>query len=51
MKEATVQRELKNYTTEAELYQQILSDYPEYQAATQIDIEKFLARAKAQAGE
>ena len=51
MKEATVQRELKNYTAEAELYQQILSDYPEYQAATQINIEKFLARAKAQAGE
>ena len=51
MKEATVQRELKNYSAEAALYQEILDNYPEYQAATQIDVEKYLGRAKAQMGE
>ena len=51
MKEATVQRELKNYAAEAALYQEILDNYPEYQAATQIDVEKYLARAKAQMAE
>lgn len=51
MKEATVQHELKNYKAEADLYQEILDKYPEYQAATQTDIEKYLSRAKTLAAE
>lgn len=51
MKEATVQRELKNYKAEAELYRTIRDEYPEYAAMQQIDFEKYIARAEAQAGE
>ncbi len=51
MKEATVQRELKNYKAEAELYRAIDREYPEYAASQQIDFEKYITRAEAQAGE
>lgn len=51
MKEATVQRELKNYKAEAELYRTIRDEYPQYAAQLQIDFEKYIARAEAQAGE
>lgn len=51
MKEATVQRELKNYAAEANLYQQIQTLYPSYGPQMQIDIEKYLRRAQIQAGE
>lgn len=51
MKEATVQRELKNYAAEANLYQQIQTLYPNYGQQMQIDIEKYLRRAQIQAGE
>ena len=51
MKEATVQRELKNYAAEANLYQQINDLYPTYGQQMQIDIEKYLRRAQIQAGE
>lgn len=51
MKEATVQRELKNYKAEADLYRTIRDEYPEYAAMQQIDFEKYIARAEAQAGE
>ena len=51
MKEATVQRELKNYKAEADLYRTIRDEYPEYAAMQQIDLEKYIARAEAQAGE
>lgn len=51
MKEATVQRELKNYKAEAELYRTIRDEYPQYAMSTQIDFDKYVARAEAQAGE
>lgn len=51
MKEATVQRELKNYKAEAELYTQIKVDYPQYAGNLQFDLDKYIARAKAQAQE
>lgn len=51
MKEATVQRVLKNYKAEADLYRTIRDEYPEYAAMQQIDFEKYIARAEAQAGE
>lgn len=51
MKEATVQRELKNYKAEADLYRTIRDEYPEYAAMQQIDFEKYIALAEAQAGE
>ncbi|MCF0218902.1 MAG: tetratricopeptide repeat protein [Muribaculaceae bacterium] len=51
MKEATVQRELKNYKAEAELYAQILKDYPTYGNENRLDIEKYLRRAELSAGE
>lgn len=49
MKEATVQRELKNYTAEAALYERIIEEYPEYAADSRIEFTKYLDRAKAQA--
>lgn len=51
MKEATVQRELKNYKAEAALYKEILDDYPQFAGTNAIDIEKYLKRAELQAGE
>jgi Uncharacterized protein conserved in bacteria len=51
MKQATVYRELKNYKEEAKIYQDILDKYPAYGPSLNIDIEKYLDRAKIQAGE
>lgn len=51
MKEATVQRELKNYAAEAELYRTIDEKYPQYATALQIDFEKYIKRAEAQAAQ
>lgn len=51
MKEATVCRELKNYNKEAELYQQIIDQYPNYGPSLNIDMEKYLERAKIDAGQ
>lgn len=51
MKEATVQRELKNYKAEAELYRTISDKYPQYAMSTQIDFDKYITRAEAQAAE
>lgn len=51
MKLARVYREQKNYKAEAEIYSQILDEYPAYAGAYNIDIEKFYKRAKIQAGE
>ncbi|MCM1484490.1 MAG: tetratricopeptide repeat protein [Muribaculaceae bacterium] len=51
MKEATVQRELKNYKAEAELYTTIRNEYPEYAASMQIDFDKYITRAETQAAE
>lgn len=48
MKEATVQRELKNYSAEAQLYQIIIDRYPGYGRQINVDMDKYLERAKAQ---
>lgn len=50
MKEATVQRELKDYNAEAKLYRAISDEYPQYAASMQIDFDKYISRAEAQAG-
>lgn len=49
MKEATVQRELKNYKAEADLYTQVRDEYPQFAGSSQIDLDKYIARANAQA--
>lgn len=49
MKEAVVYRELKDYSKEAATYQTILDEYPQYGQSMNIDIEKYLERAKLQA--
>lgn len=51
LKEANVYRELKNYKEEAAIYQEIIDKYPTYGPSINVDMEKYLARAKAQAGE
>ncbi len=51
MKKATVLRELKKYAEEAKLLESIKSDYPEFSGSYRIDIDKYIERAKAQAGE
>ncbi len=51
MKEATVYREQKNYKAEVEIYKTIDSKYPEFGSAYQTDIQKYIERAEAQAGE
>lgn len=51
MKEATVQRELKDYKAEAALYKEILDEYPQFAGTNGMDIEKYLKRAELQAGE
>ncbi len=49
MKEATVERELKNYAAEAKIYREILDKYPTYGSSANIDIEKYIKRAELQA--
>ena len=49
MKEATVQRELKNYKAEADLYRQIEEKYPAFAAETGIETAKYLQRAELSA--
>lgn len=51
MKEATVYRELKNYKEEADVYEDIIEDYPDYGPSINVDMQKYLDRAKAEAGE
>lgn len=51
MKEATVERELKNYKAEAALYKEIMEKYPRYPMETGVEVEKYLRRAELQAGE
>lgn len=51
MKLARVYREQKNYKAEADVYKEILDEYPAYAAAYRVDIEKLYKRAKIQAGE
>ena len=49
MKLARVYREQKNYSGEAEVYEDIIKNYPQYGDSYGIDVEKLLARAKADA--
>jgi TolA-binding protein len=49
MKEATVYREMKDYSAEASIYEQIVKEYPTYGAEINVDIQKYLDRAKAAA--
>lgn len=51
MKEATVYRELKDYKKEAATYQEIVDEYPDYGPSINVDMQKYLERAKAEAGE
>lgn len=51
MKQARVYRELKDYAKEAAIYEKIKADYPDYGAAYQIDIDKYIERAKASKAE
>lgn len=48
---ATVYRGQGNYKAEAEVYGEILKKYPAYGSSQGIDIEKYLDRAKIQAGQ
>lgn len=49
-KKAVVYREQKQYDKEAGVYQDIKDNFPAFGATYNIDIDKYLARAKAQAG-
>lgn len=49
MKKATVLREQKDYAGELKVLKQIQSDYPQYGNTYGISIEKYIARAEAQA--
>ncbi|MCC8072169.1 MAG: tetratricopeptide repeat protein [Bacteroidales bacterium] len=49
MKEATVERHLGNHKAEAALYQEIADKYPNYGAQSNIDIQKYIIRAQAEA--
>lgn len=51
MKKATIYREQKNYKAEADIFQTIKDKYPDFAANYNVDIEKYLVRAKVQAGE
>lgn len=51
LKEATVLHEMKEYKQEAEVYSTILKDYPLYGDQNRIDIERYLKRAEALAGQ
>ncbi|MCH4156454.1 MAG: tetratricopeptide repeat protein [Muribaculaceae bacterium] len=50
MKKATIYREQKNYKAEADVYQKMKDKFPQFGQAYQIDIDKYLERANAQAG-
>mgnify|MGYP002514029307 CR=1 FL=1 len=51
MKQARVYRELKDYAKEAAVYEKIKKEYPAYAGAYQIDIDKYIERAKASKAE
>lgn len=51
MKKATIYREQKNFKAEADIFQTIKDKYPDFAANYNIDVEKYLVRAKVQAGE
>ena len=47
IKQANVYRAMKEYNKEAAVYEEIKAEYPEYAAAYNLDIEKYIERAKA----
>lgn len=49
LKKATVLREQQKYAEEAKLLQEIMDKYPNFTMSYQVDVEKYLERAKAQA--
>ncbi|WP_285798910.1 tetratricopeptide repeat protein [Duncaniella freteri] len=49
LKEATVLREMKDYKAEVAVYEGIVKEYPNYGPQMDIDVKKYLERAKAQA--
>lgn len=51
IKKANIYREQKNYAEEVAVYEEIKSEYPEYGKTYNVDIEKYLSRAKYQAGQ
>jgi len=51
MKQARVYRELKDFAKEAAIYEKIKADYPNYSGAYQVDIDKYIERAKASKAE
>jgi tetratricopeptide (TPR) repeat protein len=50
-KKATVLREQKDYKAELQVLETIKEKYPDYSTAYRLDIDKYIARAKYQAGE
>lgn len=50
LKKATVLREQKDYKAELKVLETIKSDYPQYGDAYGVDIDKYIARARYQAG-
>ncbi len=49
MKQATVLRHQEKYADEAKIYEEIKAEYPEFGAAYNVDVEKYLQRAQSQA--
>lgn len=49
VKEANVYRKQQNFAAEAKVYEKILTDYPSFGQAANIDIRKYYERAKASA--
>ncbi len=50
LKKATVLREQQKYAEEAEALESIKTKYPEFTLSYQVDVDKYIERAKAQAG-
>lgn len=50
VKKATIYREQKNYTAEAEVFQTIKDRYPDFSRNYNFDVDKYLDRANAMAG-
>lgn len=47
LKIARINHAMGNYSAEAEAYERVQNDYPNYASANQIDLDKFITRAKA----
>ena len=51
LKKATVLHELKKYADEIKIYETIRDSYPQYAQQLQVNVDKYIERAKAMAGE